>query len=94
MTRAQPDLFDQPDFDGATYDASKDKRRLTSQLGLVRTAMSDGRWHTLSELSAISGGPESSVSARLRDLRKEKFGAYTIERRRRERGLWEYQLTR
>jgi len=39
--------------------------------------------------------PEASVSARLRDLRKAKFGGYRVERQRvREgRGLYHYRLT-
>ena len=36
---------------------------------------------------------EASASARIRDLRKEKFGAFTIEAQRaNEAGLWVYRL--
>jgi hypothetical protein len=36
---------------------------------------------------------ETGISARLRDLRKPKFGGYTVEiRRRSDGGLWEYRL--
>ena len=83
------------DFDGATYDPDFDHARLTSQLDRVRTLMQDGQWRTLREIADKVGDPEASVSARLRDLRKEKFGAWRVERRRRgapERGLHEYRL--
>jgi hypothetical protein len=72
-----------PHFDGETYDPTKDHKRLTKQLGRVQQAVSDGRWYTLSELSSITGDPEGSISARLRDLRKEKFGAFDIRKQRR-----------
>jgi len=36
--------------------------------------------------------PEASVSARLRDLRKEKFGGHVVERRAVKRGLFEYRV--
>jgi hypothetical protein len=56
--------------------------------------MLDGQWRTLSQIVLHVGGSEAGVSARLRDLRKQKFGAYTVNGRRRSGGLWEYQVTR
>lgn len=84
-------------FDGVTYDPALDKGRLMSQLKRVFDVMADGSWHTLPEIAAAAGGSEPSVSARLRDLRKPKFGSYGIERRRRveldaRAGLHEYRL--
>jgi len=79
-------------YDGATYDADRDGERLARQQRAVRAAMADGRWHTLSELSARLGYPEASVSARLRDLRKPKHGGHTVERRYHGNGLWCYRL--
>lgn len=61
----------------------------------VLSLMSDGKWRTLSEIHEAVGGTEASVSARLRDLRKPKFGGYTVLRRRvgdPRRGMWEYKL--
>lgn len=81
-----------PHFDGSTYEPDEDHNRLTRQLARVRTLMLDGRWRTLKQIAARTHDPESSVSARLRDLRKQRFGAYLVNRRRRERGLFEYQL--
>ena len=54
--------------------------------------MLDHEWHTLYGLSLTTLAPEASVSARLRDLRKQKYGAHTIERRHIGSGLWEYRL--
>ena len=71
-----------PDFDGATYDRELDHDRLTGQLKRVRDVMSDGRWRSLSALAQEVACSPASASARLRDLRKEKFGAYKIERKR------------
>jgi hypothetical protein len=81
-----------PDFDGETYDRDRDHERLASQLRRVRDLMSDGRWHTLSGMSHALGDPESSISARIRDLRKRKFGGYTVERQYAGDGLWEYRI--
>jgi hypothetical protein len=53
--------------------------------------MLDHQWHTLADL-ATTGDPEASVSARLRDLRKPKFGGFHIERRYVSAGLWAYRL--
>lgn len=81
-----------PDFDGDTYKRSRDKDRLTHQLLAVKRLMADANWRSLSLISHITGHPESSVSARLRDLRKEKFGGYLVERRHVADGLWEYRV--
>ena len=79
---------------GVTYDARQDGARLAGQLHRVRKIMADARWRTLFEIAAEIRAPESSVSARIRDLRKLAYGGYTIERRRRpdQPGTWEYRL--
>ena len=82
-------------FDGETYEPDKDFVRLTGQLGRVYEFMRDARWHTIPEISVGAEGSEASVSARLRDLRKKKFGSHTVERRRRgegRSGFFEYRL--
>jgi hypothetical protein len=84
------------DFSGETFDSVLDTVRLSRQAQLVFDLMRDGEWRTLQEItSAIGCGSEAGVSARLRDFRKLKFGAFVVDRRRRgagEDGLWEYQL--
>lgn len=82
-------------FDGDTYQPELDIDRLKSQLDRVRWLMEDGEWRTLAQIQGIIGGSESGISARLRDLRKEKFGSYIVNRRHRGEpsfGLFEYQL--
>jgi hypothetical protein len=89
-----------PHFDGATYDPAQDWRRLTKQLDRVRAYMlTHEEWMTLAEICAVLAYPPSSVasiSARLRDLRKEKFGGYVVERRRVPGvpGLYEYRVSK
>lgn len=86
---------DRPRFDGATFDPVHDSSRLGAQLAAVRQLMGDGLWRTLSEIAAALNAPEASVSARLRDLRKPRFGGFTVIRRRRgeaARGLHEYMV--
>ena len=81
-----------PHFDGATYEPEHDQKRLTSQLARVKALMLDGKWHTLSEIAAKVCGSEASVSSRIRDFRKPRFGGYTVERRRVDGGLFEYRI--
>lgn len=90
-TLPSPSLWD---FDGHTYDAERDHDRLRAQLNRVQAAMFDGDWHTLADIAERTGDPEASVSARLRDLRKTKFGSHVIDRQYVSRGLWEYRWTR
>jgi len=88
------DAYSGAHFDGPTYNPSFDHIRLTGMLHRVFEAMSDGNWHRLSELAAHCKGSESSISARIRDLRKDKFGAFQVDRKRHEKvkGLWLYRL--
>ena len=90
MTEATP-LFD-AHFDGETYEPKRDKARLQGQMREVFNLMIDGEWRTLNEISQETGAPEASVSARLRDLRKDKFGGHTVQRRRVAGGLYQYSL--
>jgi hypothetical protein len=81
-----------PLFDGRTYSAKLDEARLLTLQDRVFALMSDHEWHRLSDLAVATGGSEAGVSARLRDLRKSKWGAWTVERRRVAGGLWEYRM--
>lgn len=61
---------------------------------LVRNIAIVERWFTLDEIQKSVGGTTASVSARLRDLRKKKFGGWDVQRRHRgdpKRGLYEYR---
>ena len=66
--------------DGAAYVAQEDFIRLNRQQQRVFDVMKDGQWRTLADIAALTGDPEASVSARLRDLRKARFGGSTVER--------------
>ena len=93
------DLFNQetlPDFHGSNYSRKEDCIRLTGQLETIYNLMKDGKWRTLNEIEAVTGYNGASISAQLRNLRKERFGSYTIEKRsrgERSTGLYEYKLT-
>lgn len=80
-------------FDGDTYEPTIDAERLGSQAKAVFTLMQDRVWRTLAEIAMATGYPEASISARLRDFRKKKFGASEVDRRRRSVSQWEYRLT-
>jgi hypothetical protein len=83
-----------PTFDGATFEPELDHDRLLTLLNRVRDLMADGNWRTLAQIVQACGGTEASVSARLRDLRKPKFGAHDVRRRRvcGADGLFEYRV--
>lgn len=67
--------------------------RLNAQTKKVYTAIKNGKWTTLGEIAKKTGSAETSVSARLRDLRKPQNGGLTVERRRnKEQGIYEYRL--
>lgn len=87
--------FTKPVFDGSDIIDEKDTVRLTGQMKRIFKFMFDGRWHTLPEISEVTGDMTSSISAQLRNLRKSKFGSHTIEKQSkgdRENGLFKYQL--
>lgn len=81
-------------FDGETFSPTLDGERLSTQLVAVRDYMnSHNDWRTLKQISTnLNSAPEASVSARLRDLRKPKFGGFTVLRRRVTGGLYEYRI--
>jgi hypothetical protein len=81
-----------PRLDGATYDHARDGQRLTTQLQAVFNLMKDGKPRALTVIGALVGAPSASVSARLRDLRKPKFGGYRIDREYLGRGLFSYRM--
>lgn len=79
-------------FGGETFVPRLDEARLTGQLRRVRDLMSDGLWRSLSEIAEKAECSEASASARLRDLRKPKFGFFTVDRKRIGPGLFSYRL--
>lgn len=89
----QPDLLSwtppPTDRHGSTYSAARDFDRLNAQQADVWAVFKDGEWHTLREISAATGHPEASVSARLRDFRAM---GRVIEREYVSRGLHRYRV--
>lgn len=91
-----------PKFDGQTYEDKLDGPRLRFQLERVREYMLAifPAWKSVYEISEAleqkygDKFPTQSVSARLRDLRKRKFGGYVVDRKRRAAGTWEYLVYR
>jgi hypothetical protein len=79
-------------FDGDDYQPPRDDPRLGSQYLRIFTLMADAMWRTLGEIAGETGDPEASISAQLRHMRKERFGAHTVERRYCGEGLYEYRL--
>lgn len=78
--------------DGETFEVGRDGKRLNDQLLRVFKAMRDGDWHTLYELHELTGDPEQSISARLRDLRKPKILGAVVDREHVANGVFRYRL--
>ena len=82
------------DLNGPTL-LHEDMKRLARQRTAVLAWMAGGAWWTLAEIAEHTGFPEASVSARLRDFRKARYGGHAVNRRRRNgesRGTWEYAI--
>lgn len=87
-----------PNFDGQTFEDKLDGPRLTAQLDRVREYMLAifPAWKSKYEISLAleqlygEKFPTQSIGARLRDLRKRKFGTYIVDKKRRTNGTWEY----
>ncbi len=81
-------------FDGTLQ--PDDPERLRKQSYAVWACMFDGIWRTLKQIQQEIRhklyAPTQSISARLRDFRKKKFGGHTVNRRYLGGGVWEYQL--
>lgn len=82
----------EPEFDGQTYEAARDRVRLSGSLLRIFRAMSDGGWWTLPELARVGQCSVAAASARVRDLRKPKFGGHEVERRYQGEGVWKYRM--
>lgn len=87
--------FDHFYKDGACYVPMYDKGRLWTQHNRIFFLMQDSEWRTLGDIERHTGDPQASISATLRDFRKERFGSHTVNKRRLgdpRRGLFEYKL--
>jgi len=85
---------------GASAGAARMLRQRRTQrevlLMVLRVAAEYDFWVTLAELAEKTKFPPASISAQLRHLRKAEYGAWKVERRKRDwvtDGLvWEYKL--
>jgi hypothetical protein len=66
-------------------------RYMGRQQDEVYDVMKDQEWHTLEEVSTAVDGRQTSVSACIRNFRKESYGGYVVERKR-ENGEYLYRL--
>ncbi len=72
-----------------THIEPADESRLKTQLARVRQLMSDEHWRSLPDIARKAQGSQTSVSARLRDLRKQ---GYELNTQNTGNGKWLYQL--
>ncbi len=79
-------------FDGSDYEHERDSQRLGNQYERVFSLMQDGKWRSLRSISDATGAPESSVSAQLRHMRKDRFGNHTVEKKHEGGGLYLYRV--
>ena len=82
----------EPEFDGDDYQTERDKPRLTDQLQNIKLHMENKGFVRVSDIARKFGYPEPSVSAQIRNLRKERFGSRTVTRRYRGNGIYEFKL--
>lgn len=79
-------------YGGWTFDPVQDLERMGKQYYAVMCLVVDGQWRSLRQISDATGAPEASVSARLRDIRKD-YGAAAMEAKRAQegKGTWLYR---
>ena len=87
---------DGPPRNAATFTEAQDGKRIARQREMVLKVMLPGDWRTLSQIEMLTGYPQASISARLRDFRKKEYGGYIVERERvpEAHGLWRYRVTK
>ncbi len=71
------------------------KTTRAKQLLAVWRVMEDGKWHRLEWIECNVRGTTASISARIRDLRKAKYGGHAIESKPSPGGgSWSYRLVK
>ena len=72
-------------------------QRIESQRAEVGRLMRDGKWRTVPEIAEALRYPPASIpaiGARVRDMRKPKYGAHTVDRNERKPWLFEFRVTK
>ena len=81
---------------GPAYSAQIDGKRINKQHESIKSYMLGlsqfDIWKTLAEIEGDLGFPQASISAQLRHLRKEIFGGFSVDKRRRG-NAWEYKVS-
>ena len=72
----------------------EDFRRMDTQRSRLEWILTNhpGKWWTLRELGHMAVASETGISARLRDMRKDKYGGYDIQAENTGKGLWRYRI--
>ena len=78
---------------GPAYVEAIDGKRIRKQHEVIRDFMLGNGWKTLAEIEKATLYPQASISAQLRHLRKERFGGFAVDKRRRSPGTWEYHVS-
>jgi hypothetical protein len=63
--------------------SSNEPRQLDAIRDLMIAAGERGEWLSLADISALTQFGEASISAQLRNLRKRRYGGYSVDKRRR-----------
>lgn len=86
-------------FDGHCFSWELDHARLTKQMSLIFLVIRDGIFRSVQQIQwdlSVKYNKQcaqTSISAILRDFRKQKWGEHTVNTRRvKETGLFEYQF--
>lgn len=77
-------------FDGCVMPDQKES--LLNQMDTIFALMKDGKYRSLHEIQISTGYSTASISAQLRNLKKERFGGHTLNKIYVENGLWTYQI--
>lgn len=77
---------------GETFENARDRIRLNRQASAVYDLMVDGAWRSLGMIADMTGEPQASISARLRDFRKKRFGSHVVDRKHLAGGVWLYRV--
>lgn len=90
-------------FSGADYQPELDESRLRGQIKRIFNVLRVSGWVTVDEIRKTIlreldiDDPATSISAQIRNLRKDSFGGFVVHRRRRgnnNKGLYEFKLSR
>ncbi len=84
----------EPAFEGKV-ESKEDDIRLGKQMMVIKNVLlkNMNSWLTVDEVHAMTFYPHASISAQLRNLRKEKHGGYDVEGRYREgTKIFEYRM--